>query len=89
MTRPAQGSPTARSASGSKGGPPKRTHCKNGHDLAVTGKQLFTKDGRKNGRACTQCYADRSGDPEYRKRDAASHRKRYFMQQLQAALGTE
>lgn len=29
--------------------------CSRGHDLAEHGRQLFTKDGKKNGRECREC----------------------------------
>lgn len=29
--------------------------CKRGHDMAVYGRQLFTSDGKKNGRECREC----------------------------------
>lgn len=42
-----------------RGGPQRKDTCKNGHDLDKYGFQLYTKDGRKNGRDCTICRKDR------------------------------
>jgi hypothetical protein len=40
------------------GRPPQET-CSQGHDMAKHGRQIFTRDGRKNGRECTECKRER------------------------------
>jgi hypothetical protein len=40
-------------------GPPRKAKCGKGHDLEIHGRQIFTKDGKKNGRDCNVCRRER------------------------------
>ena len=42
-----------------RGGPSRKNLCKRKHDLDIYGIQLYTKDGRKNGRDCLLCRRER------------------------------
>jgi hypothetical protein len=57
------------------GGPPPRTHCKRGHDLAVFGQQKWVTNVHgvrvKSGRECRECKRQRQRNPASAPRPAA------------------
>lgn len=62
------------------GGPPKKTHCKNGHDMEEWGRQQYKTldDGRevKNGRYCLKCHRDKQRTPGAAERPASQKPRR-------------
>jgi len=56
-------------------GPQQKTHCKNGHLLIGDNvRQLFHKDGTKNGRKCMEC--NRINHRKYYHKDATDRARR-------------
>lgn len=62
--------------------PPRKTHCRRGHDLSKYGVQMFRPNGAKNGRDCSLCRKS----PERMESDRESHRKKHWQDQFDKAL---